>query len=151
MEIFFSLCFSFSYGYSNLRNISSLISGVGIFFFGTGLSLYHGFQGFLDPQPLTSLNWVPLTYFYSYSYPFSVPVTSSLTFFLYLLLTPSLLSVSLTDSYLLSVSLTDSYSYLLSVSLTDSYLLSVSLTDSYSYLLSVPLTDLLLPSFCTSY
>ena len=52
----------FSYGYSNLRNISSLISGVGIFFFGTGLSLYHGFQGFLDPQPLTSLNWVHFTF-----------------------------------------------------------------------------------------
>nr|KAG5699666.1 hypothetical protein BaRGS_005114 [Batillaria attramentaria] len=45
------------YGYSNLRNISSLISGVGIFFLGTGLSLYHGVQGFLHPEPLTSLTW----------------------------------------------------------------------------------------------
>ncbi|KAL8558967.1 hypothetical protein ACOMHN_028279 [Nucella lapillus] len=45
------------YGYSNLRHISSLISGVGIFFFGTGLSFYHGFQGFMHPEPLTSLNW----------------------------------------------------------------------------------------------
>lgn len=45
------------YGYSNLRNISSLISGVGIFFLGTGLSLYHGVQGFLHPVPITSLHW----------------------------------------------------------------------------------------------
>ncbi|PVD35248.1 hypothetical protein C0Q70_06529 [Pomacea canaliculata] len=45
------------YGYSNLRNISSLISGVGIFFFGTGLSFYHGLQGLLHPEPLTSLSW----------------------------------------------------------------------------------------------
>ncbi|XP_064608720.1 proton-coupled zinc antiporter SLC30A9, mitochondrial-like [Liolophura sinensis] len=45
------------YGYTNLRYISSLISGVGIFCFGTGLSCYHGIQGFLHPGELGSLIW----------------------------------------------------------------------------------------------
>jgi hypothetical protein len=38
--------------------ITSLISGVGIFCFGTGLSFYHGFMGLYDPHPVESLNWV---------------------------------------------------------------------------------------------
>ncbi|GFN81708.1 Zinc transporter 9 [Plakobranchus ocellatus] len=45
------------YGYRNLRHISSLISGVGIFFFGTGLSYYHCAQGLLHPTQLDSLYW----------------------------------------------------------------------------------------------
>ncbi|GFR68677.1 zinc transporter 9, partial [Elysia marginata] len=45
------------YGYHNLRQISSLISGVGIFFFGTGLSYYHCAQGLLHPTHLDSLYW----------------------------------------------------------------------------------------------
>ncbi|BFZ15229.1 hypothetical protein BsWGS_18268 [Bradybaena similaris] len=45
------------YGYRNLRNISSLISGVGIFFFGTGLSYYHSLIGFLHPSDLGNLHW----------------------------------------------------------------------------------------------
>ncbi|GAB1601528.1 zinc transporter 9-like [Argonauta hians] len=45
------------YGYRNLKNISSLISGVGIFCFGTGLSVYHGIQGLLHPQEMESLGW----------------------------------------------------------------------------------------------
>ena len=46
------------YGYRNLRHISSLISGVGIFFLGTGVTWYHGVQGFMQPVELTSLGWV---------------------------------------------------------------------------------------------
>ncbi|KAL5012966.1 hypothetical protein ScPMuIL_011517 [Solemya velum] len=46
------------YGYTNLRHIASLISGVGIFCFGTGLSFYHGIQGFLHPQEMGPLLWV---------------------------------------------------------------------------------------------
>ncbi|XP_052828529.1 zinc transporter 9 [Octopus bimaculoides] len=45
------------YGYRNLKNISSLISGVGIFCFGTGLSVYHGIQGLLHPQEMEYLGW----------------------------------------------------------------------------------------------
>jgi zinc transporter 9 len=41
--------------------ITSLISGVGIFCFGTGLSFYHGFMGLYDPHPIESLNWVGIT------------------------------------------------------------------------------------------
>ncbi|CAL1532463.1 unnamed protein product [Lymnaea stagnalis] len=49
------------YGYRNLRHISSLISGVGIFFFGTGLSYYHSLQGFLHPTELGNLTWCVAT------------------------------------------------------------------------------------------
>ena len=37
--------------------ITSLISGVGIFCFGTGLSWYHGLMCIYDPQPIESLSW----------------------------------------------------------------------------------------------
>ncbi|XP_071951547.1 proton-coupled zinc antiporter SLC30A9, mitochondrial-like isoform X2 [Antedon mediterranea] len=45
------------YGYSNLRYVSSLISGVGIFCVGAGLSIYHGIQGLINPQEMESLLW----------------------------------------------------------------------------------------------
>uniref|UniRef100_A0A4X2KL93 Proton-coupled zinc antiporter SLC30A9, mitochondrial n=1 Tax=Vombatus ursinus TaxID=29139 RepID=A0A4X2KL93_VOMUR len=45
------------YGFSNMRYISSLISGVGIFMMGAGLSWYHGIMGLLHPQPIESLLW----------------------------------------------------------------------------------------------
>ncbi|XP_026765372.1 zinc transporter 9 [Galleria mellonella] len=45
------------YGYTNMRYVSSLISGVGIFCVGSGLSFYHGFMGILDPQPLHDFYW----------------------------------------------------------------------------------------------
>ncbi|CAH0397484.1 unnamed protein product [Chilo suppressalis] len=45
------------YGYTNMRYVSSLISGVGIFCVGSGLSFYHGVTGILDPQPLHDFFW----------------------------------------------------------------------------------------------
>ncbi|XP_011665731.2 zinc transporter 9 [Strongylocentrotus purpuratus] len=45
------------YGFSNMRHISSLISGVGIFCVGAGLSFYHGITGLLHPEPVQSLFW----------------------------------------------------------------------------------------------
>lgn len=45
------------YGYSNMRYVSSLISGVGIFCVGTGLSFYHGIQGLLHPSPIDDFYW----------------------------------------------------------------------------------------------
>ncbi|XP_065339223.1 proton-coupled zinc antiporter SLC30A9, mitochondrial [Cloeon dipterum] len=45
------------YGYSNMRYVSSLISGVGIFCVGTGLSLYHGITGLMHPQPTEPFFW----------------------------------------------------------------------------------------------
>jgi divalent metal cation (Fe/Co/Zn/Cd) transporter len=41
-----------------MRYIASVISGVGIFMMGTGLSWYHGIMGLLHPQPIESLLWV---------------------------------------------------------------------------------------------
>ncbi|KAJ8954820.1 hypothetical protein NQ314_007011 [Rhamnusium bicolor] len=40
------------YGYSNMKYVASLISGVGIFCVGTGLSVYHGLEGLFNPVPL---------------------------------------------------------------------------------------------------
>lgn len=40
-----------------MRYIASLISGVGIFCAGTGLSVYHGINGLLHPEQMESLYW----------------------------------------------------------------------------------------------
>ncbi|XP_033211950.1 zinc transporter 9 [Belonocnema kinseyi] len=45
------------YGYTNMKYVSSLISGVGIFCVGTGLSVYHGIHGLLFPEPVDSFYW----------------------------------------------------------------------------------------------
>ncbi|OAD61258.1 Zinc transporter 9, partial [Eufriesea mexicana] len=45
------------YGYTNMRYVSSLISGVGIFCVGTGLSVYHGIHGILHPSTIESFYW----------------------------------------------------------------------------------------------
>ncbi len=45
------------YGYHPMRYIASLISGVGIFCAGTGLSIYHGINGLLFPENIESLYW----------------------------------------------------------------------------------------------
>lgn len=50
--------FIFRYGFTNMRYIASLISGVGIFMMGAGLSWYHGIMGLLHPHPIESLLWV---------------------------------------------------------------------------------------------
>uniref|UniRef100_A0A8C4R9X0 Solute carrier family 30 member 9 n=1 Tax=Eptatretus burgeri TaxID=7764 RepID=A0A8C4R9X0_EPTBU len=46
------------YGFSNMRYITSLISGVGIFMMGAGLSWYHGVVAMLHPHTVDSLTWV---------------------------------------------------------------------------------------------
>ncbi|XP_017879182.1 zinc transporter 9 [Ceratina calcarata] len=45
------------YGYTNMKYVSSLISGVGIFCVGTGLSIYHGIHGLLNPSVVESFYW----------------------------------------------------------------------------------------------
>jgi len=46
------------YGYVNMRYVSCLISGVGIFCVGAGLSCYHGISGLLNPpEELESFFW----------------------------------------------------------------------------------------------
>lgn len=52
-----------------MRYISSLISGVGIFMMGAGLSWYHGIMGLLHPEPMESLLWVILFFFFPHSFP----------------------------------------------------------------------------------
>eukprot|EP00753_Platysulcus_tardus_P008268 PLAT15861.1.p1 GENE.PLAT15861.1~~PLAT15861.1.p1 ORF type:complete len:401 (+),score=111.14 PLAT15861.1:435-1637(+) len=42
------------YGHARERYVWSLISGVGVFFLGCGVSVYHGISTLLDPQPLSS-------------------------------------------------------------------------------------------------
>lgn len=46
------------YGYANMRHVASLISGVGIFCVGAGLSFYHGITGLISMEPIESLYWV---------------------------------------------------------------------------------------------
>lgn len=46
------------YGYANMRHVASLISGVGIFCVGAGLSLYHGITGLFVLEPMENLYWV---------------------------------------------------------------------------------------------
>lgn len=41
-----------------MKYVASLISGVGIFCVGTGLSLYHGITGLINPQPIEDFFWV---------------------------------------------------------------------------------------------
>jgi len=55
-----ALILAFRYGFSNMRYIASLISGVGIFMMGAGLSWYHGIMGLLHPEPIESLLWVSI-------------------------------------------------------------------------------------------
>ncbi|XP_029655426.1 zinc transporter 9-like [Octopus sinensis] len=45
------------YGYVNLRYISSLVGGVGILFFGTGLTLYNGLLGLIHPEEPVYMFW----------------------------------------------------------------------------------------------
>lgn len=41
-----------------MKYVASLISGVGIFCVGTGLSIYHGVTGLLHPEPIHDFYWV---------------------------------------------------------------------------------------------
>lgn len=45
------------YGYTNMKYVSSLISGVGIFCVGAGLSFYHGIHGLFNPMPVEPFYW----------------------------------------------------------------------------------------------
>ncbi|KAL1447923.1 hypothetical protein WDU94_005442 [Cyamophila willieti] len=45
------------YGYTNMKYVASLISGVGIFCVGTGISCYHGFIGLANPAPPGDFFW----------------------------------------------------------------------------------------------
>jgi len=49
---------SHPYGYSNMQYVTALISAVGIFCLGAGLSGYHGIQGLYHPN--TEINSLPL-------------------------------------------------------------------------------------------
>ena len=51
---------SHPYGYSNVQYVSALISGVGIFCLGAGLSVYHGITGLVTPSHMESM-WVAMS------------------------------------------------------------------------------------------
>lgn len=40
-----------------MKYVASLISGVGIFCVGTGLSFYHGISGLMNPHPIEDFFW----------------------------------------------------------------------------------------------
>ena len=48
------------YGYSNVQYVSALISGVGIFCLGAGLSVYHGITGLVSPSSMESM-WIAMS------------------------------------------------------------------------------------------
>lgn len=48
----------FSYGYGGERFFYSLLSAVGIFVLGCGVTVYHGVHTLFDPQPLTLKWWL---------------------------------------------------------------------------------------------
>lgn len=48
------------YGYSNVRYVASLISGVGIFCLGSGVALYHGVHSLYSPPTLADI-WIGYT------------------------------------------------------------------------------------------
>lgn len=49
-----------------MRYVASLVSGVGIFFLGTGLSIYHGVMGIMNPETMESLYWVWQFFYFLY-------------------------------------------------------------------------------------
>ena len=48
---------TFQYGYGAERYVWALISAVGIFFLGCGVTLYHGIRGLLHPHELHNYGW----------------------------------------------------------------------------------------------
>ncbi len=48
---------TFQYGYGSERFIWALMSAVGIFFLGCGLTLYHGISSLVNPAPVKDLGW----------------------------------------------------------------------------------------------
>jgi zinc transporter 9 len=48
---------SYEYGYQAARYVWALISAVGIFFLGCGVTIYHGIQTLLHPHALSDLGW----------------------------------------------------------------------------------------------
>jgi zinc transporter 9 len=48
---------TYQYGYGRERFVWSLVSAVGIFFLGCGVSIYHGIQSLMDPKPTSGLFW----------------------------------------------------------------------------------------------
>ena len=47
----------YQYGYKSERYVWALISAVGIFFLGCGVTIYHGIQTLLHPHELVGLGW----------------------------------------------------------------------------------------------
>ncbi len=47
----------YRYGYGQERFVWALISAVGIFFLGCGVTVYHGVSSLLHPHPVTGLGW----------------------------------------------------------------------------------------------
>ena len=62
-----------SYGYSNFRYVSSLISGVGIFCVGAGFAWYHGIAGVMGKADLVDMRWVKILFWCVFTTYFPTP------------------------------------------------------------------------------
>jgi zinc transporter 9 len=65
---------TFPFGYGAERAVWALMSAVGIFFLGCGVTLYHGVHSFLHPKPLQELGVAILVLLFSFVVEFAVLV-----------------------------------------------------------------------------
>ncbi len=63
---------AYQYGYGRERYIWALMSAVGIFFLGCGVTIYHGIQSLLHPHALSDLGWAFAVLAFSFAIEFSV-------------------------------------------------------------------------------
>lgn len=62
----------FQYGYGAERFVWALMSAVGIFFLGCGVTVYHGISQIINPQPLAEIPWALGILLVSFVLEFSV-------------------------------------------------------------------------------
>lgn len=67
---------TFQYGYGAERYVWALISAVGIFFLGCGVTVYHGVHSLIHPEPLSDLGWAVAALVFSFGVEFYVLVVA---------------------------------------------------------------------------
>ena len=64
----------YRYGYGQERFVWALISAVGIFFLGCGVTLYHGISSLMHPHEVSGLGWAVGVLLFSLDKPEAFPV-----------------------------------------------------------------------------
>lgn len=62
----------FQFGYGAERSVWALMSAVGIFFLGCGVTVYHGISSLIDPHPFGDLGWAVGILLFSFVIEFRV-------------------------------------------------------------------------------